>query len=311
MNQFKNRLPLAALAMLSALPLPAFQDTALIKMEVSRVVLYATVREGKARFIGDLAKEHFTVLEDGVPQKILDFSREDVPVAIGLLVDNSQSMMNKRDEVVEAAKAFVRASKPNDDIFVIHFSDNLTYGLPQDVPFTGDHALLGSALDKMHLMGKTALYDAIHEGLEHLKNSRLTKKALIVISDGGDNMSKNKDVDVVREADLSGALFYGIGIYDPMDGDANPGVLRKLGQSTGGEVYFPKDLLEVKGLCETVARDLRNQYMITYAPAERVKGRDYRRIQIRVKDPKGRKLIVRTRTGYYADKAPAESGEKR
>jgi Ca-activated chloride channel homolog len=275
-------------------------NTDTISVDVTRVVLHATVREGKSRFVGDLEKEHFTVLEDGVPQKLLSFSREDEPVAIGLLVDNSQSMMNKRDHVVAAAKAFVRASHPNDEIFVLHFSEQLTYGLPSSTRFTGDRTLLEEALEKMRLEGRTALYDAIQEGLKNLTHSSLSKKALIVISDGGDNMSVHKASDVVREADLSGALFFAIGIYDPMDGDANPGVLRKLAQSTGGEAYFPKDLQEVKGLCETIARDLRSQYALSYAPAQSLSDSKYHRIQVKVKDPKGRKLIVRTRTGYFS-----------
>lgn len=272
-----------------------------IKVDVNRVVLYVTVREGKARFVSDLEQENFTVSEDGVRQKLLSFSRDDVPVAIGLLVDNSQSMMNKRDEVVAAAKAFVAATKPQDEIFVLHFNEQLAFGLPNTVPFTGDREVLGQALDKMKLDGRTALYDAIHVGLKHLGTSKLSKKAIVVLSDGGDNVSTRKANDVIRQADLSGALFYGIGIYDPFDGDANPGVLRKLAENTGGEAYFPKSLEEVKGLCETVARDLRNQYTLSYAPElGSGKPRDYRRVKINVKDPKGRKLIVRSRTGYYS-----------
>lgn len=292
---------LTAFALSAALLAQEAKETAEFSMNVKRVVLYATVREGKARFVGDLEKQNFTVLEDGKPQEILSFNREDVPVAIGLLVDNSQSMLNKRNEVVAAAKALVRASNENDEIFILHFNEQLTYGLPSDVPFTGDAKLLDQALDSMKLDGRTALYDAIHSGLEHLQKSRLTKKALIVLSDGGDNMSARTDKDVVRQADLSGALFYAIGIYDEMDGDANPGVLRKLAQNTGGEAYFPRDLQEVKGLCETIARDLRSQYMMSYAPPEKGAKDDYRRIQVRVKDPQGRKLTVRTRTGYYSE----------
>lgn len=304
-------LPLWAMAFVPWLSAsqPSFaQDTPdhVISMDVKRVVLFATVREGKARFAGDLQRENFTVQEDGKPQKIDSFSRDDVPVAIGLLIDNSQSMLNKREEVVAAAKAFVRASKPNDEIFVLHFNEQLTYGLPKNVPFTGDATLLDQALERAQLDGRTALYDAIHEGLKHLQSSKLTKRALIVISDGGDNMSLHKASEVVKDADLSGALFYGIGIYDPLDGDANPGVLRKLAESTGGEAYFPEGVGAVKSLCETIARDLRSQYMLSYAPQDVEGKKDYRRVQVKVKDPKGRKLIVRTRTGYYA--TPSATG---
>lgn len=276
-------------------------ENSVISMDVKRVILHATVREGKARFVGDLQKDDFEVLENGVRQEIISFSREDLPVATGILVDNSRSMMNKQSEVVAAAKAFVRASNPNDDIFVLHFNERLTYGLPANIPFTSDHALLAEALDRTQLDGRTALYDGIIEALNHLKKSKLTKKALFVISDGGDNVSRHKAEDAIREADVSGALFYAIGIYDEMDGDAKPSVLHSLAQNTGGEAYFPKQVAEVRKLCETIARDLRSQYMISYAPRESsAAGDDYRKIRVRVKDPQGRKLIVRTRTGYYA-----------
>lgn len=283
-------------------------DTGTISVDVTRVVIHATVRESKSGFVSDLEKQHFIVLEDGVPQKLLSFSREDEPIAIGLLVDNSQSMMNKRNHVLAAAKTFVRASKPNDEIFVLHFNEQLTYGLPNTTRFTGDPALLEQALDKMNLDGKTALYDAIHEGLKNLEYSKLSKKVILLISDGGDNMSVHKADDVVREADLSGALFFAIGIYDPMDGDANPGIIRKLAKDTGGEAYFPKEILEVKDLCEGIARDLRNQYAFSYAPPDHESSK-YHRLQVKVKDPKGRKLIVRTRTGYFSKGTRAEDSK--
>jgi len=283
-------------------------DTGTLSVNVTRVVIHATVRESKSGFVSDLEKQHFTVLEDGVPQKLLSFSREDEPIAVGLLVDNSQSMMNKRNQVLVAAKTFVRASKPNDEIFVLHFNEQLTYGLPSSTRFTGDRGLLDAALDKMTLDGRTALYDAIHEGLQNLAHSKLSKKVILLISDGGDNMSVHKANDVVREADLSGALFFAIGIYDPLDGDADPGVIRKLAQATGGEAYFPKEILEVKDLCEGIARDLRNQYALSYAPSEHESSK-YHRLQVKVKDPKGRKLIVRTRTGYFSKGTQSEGSK--
>lgn len=290
----------SAIGVLAAAAWGQAQDSDLIRVDVQRVVLYATVREGKARFVGDLAKDDFRVLDNGKPQEVLSFSKDDVPVAIGILVDNSASMMNKREEVVAAAKAFVRATKPSDELFVLHFNETLQFGLPKGVAFSGDHAELGAALEKMVLDGRTALYDAIHLGLRQLNESKLTKKALVVISDGGDNTSVRKQAEVIRQADLSGALFYGIGIYDPNDGDANPGVIRKLAQNTGGESYFPESAKEVTALCETIARELRSQYMISYAPpAPKVPG-EYRKIELKVKNPAGRKLLVRARTGYFA-----------
>ena len=269
-----------------------------ISVDVTRVVLYATVREEKSGIVGDLAKEQFTVHEDGKPQQILSFSRDDVPVAIGLLVDNSGSMMNKRSQVIEAAKSFLRDTNPLDEIFVLHFNESLTYGLPSNIPFTSDQVLLGEALDRAEQTGRTALYDAIAEGLNRLQRSTLTKKALIVISDGGDNFSRRKDRDVIKQADLTGALFYAIGIYDAMDGDANPKLLREIAKKTGGESFFPGKVTEIREITSTIAHDLRNQYMLAYAPPANSKS-DYRKVEVKVKDTRGRKLIVRTRTGYY------------
>jgi Ca-activated chloride channel family protein len=270
---------------------------------VRRVVLYATVR-GEDGFVADLTADDFTILEDGKQQKILEFQREDVPVAIGLLVDNSRSMLTRRDEVVEAAKTFVRATNPQDEIFVLHFNERLSYGLPRDVPFTADRALLGEALDRMQLDGQTALYAAIAEGLSHLGKSNLTKKALIVISDGGDNVSQIRLDDVVKRADLSGASFYGIGIYDPDDGEADPKTLRNLANRTGGESFFPERLADVRSLCERIALTMRNQYTLSYSPPSVDTKPTYHRIEVKVKDPKNRKLTVRTRTGYYTTPAP-------
>jgi len=266
---------------------------------ITRVVLYATVRQNNGGFVDDLRREDFTILEDGKPQEIDAFLREDVPVAIGLLVDNSQSMMNKRSQVVEAARTFVRAANPQDDIFVLHFNEVILWGLHPDIPFTGDRRLLDDALDRMTVDGRTALYAAIAEGLKHLGKSALTKKALIVLSDGGDNMGPLKMDDVVKLADLSGASFYAIGIYDAMDGDADPKVLRNLANRTGGEAHFPQQVDEVRSLCERIAATLRNQYTLSYSPPSWATGRTYRKIELKVKDPKRRKLTVRTRTGYY------------
>ena len=286
--------------------LPDATPTQAISMNVSRVVLYASVREGKTGFVGDLTKDNFVVKDDGKIQEIKQFSRDDVAIAVGLVIDNSQSMLNKRDEVVAAGKAFVRASNPNDEMFIVHFNDNITFGLPTDRMFSSNQEELNRALDKTSLQGQTALYDAIQTALDHLKKSHLTKRALFVISDGGDNRSASKLKDIVKAADLSGALFYGIGIYDPLDGDANPGAVKRLAQATGGEAFFPKTLEEISGLCESIARDLRNQYTLVYAPPERQNDSAYHRVEVSVKDPQRRKLKVTTRSGYYGSAASSQ-----
>ncbi len=282
-----------------------------ISVDVRRVVLYATVRENKAgSFVGDLKQEHYTVKDNGRVQEIRQFKREDVPVAIGLIIDNSQSMMNKRSQIIAAAKAFIRTSNPQDQMFVVHFNDDIRFALPPKTPFTSDHAALERALERITTEGKTALYDAIHAGLRRLQESKLTKKALVVISDGGDNASRRRFQDVVKAAGISGALLYGIGIYDPMDGDANPGVVRRLASETGGESFFPQKVDEVAGLCESIARDLRNQYMLVYAPGDGPQDASFHKVKVTVKDPKHRRLTVRTRTGYYGPAAERGFWEK-
>jgi Ca-activated chloride channel homolog len=314
--RFASRVIPLALTVLSAFaqtmpPPPPAEDIPTIKMDVQRVVLYVTVREGKTGYVGDLNKNDFTVKDDKKLMEIHEFSRADVPVAVGLVIDNSQSMLNKRAEVVAAAKAFVAASNPQDEMFVIHFNDAITFGLPRNVTFSSDREQLGKAIDNMDLVGQTALYDAVQTALEHLKNSNLTKKALVVISDGGDNRSTAKFDEVVKQADLSGALFYAIAIYDPMDGDAKPGVMRHLANETGGEAFFPKDVGEVTEICESIARNLRNQYMLVYAPPARVNDSAYHRVEVLVKDPQKRKLTVTARSGYYGPEAASSKRTKK
>lgn len=282
-----------------------------IDVDVRRVVLYTTVREVKlAALVGDLKQEDFSIRDNGRFEQIRQFKREDVPVAIGLILDNSQSMMTKRNEVISAAKAFIRTSNPHDEMFVLHFSDDVRLGLPPDLPFTSDHAKLEQALERITAQGRTALYDGILAGLRHLQESKLTKKALVVISDGGDNASLAKFTALTKAAGISGALFYGIGIYDPTDGDANPGVIRRLASETGGTSFFPESVDEVTGLCESIARDLRNQYMLEYAPESEAQDASFHKVEVRVKDPKHRHLIVRTRTGYYGPAAERGFWEK-
>ena len=295
----------AALALI--LPLAQSQDPGAdinISVDVRRVVLYATVRDTKAgTLVGDLQQADFTVKDNGRIQEIREFKREDVPVAVGVIIDNSQSMMYNRKQIISAAQTFIQTSNPQDEMFVVHFNDDVQFGLPPEVPFTSDRAELEHALNRLTTEGKTALYDAIFAGLRHLQKSNLTKKALVVISDGGDNASKKRFQDVTNAAGISGALFYAIGLYDPNDGDANPGNLRRLAGETGGVSFFPQKVEEVARLCESIARDLRNQYMLVYAPVEQPEDASFHKVQVTVKDPKHRRLTVRTRTGYYGPAA--------
>jgi VWFA-related protein len=306
----------AALALVTLVPFAQSQSQdpagdVNISVDVRRVVLYATVRDTKSQtLVGDLKQEDFAVRDNGRIQEIRDFKREDVPVAVGLIIDNSQSMMYNRDKIISAAKTFIQTSNPLDEMFVVHFNDDVQFAMPSDVPFSSDRAVLEHALNRLRTEGKTALYDAIFDGLRHLQKSNLTKKALVVISDGGDNASKHQFKDVTDAAGVSGALFYAIGLYDPNDGDAKPGNLRRLASETGGASFFPQKVDEVARLCESIARDLRNQYMLVYAPVEQPDDASFHKVQVSVKDPKRRRLTVRTRTGYYGPAAARELLEK-
>ena len=215
--------------------------SAIISVDVDLVVLHATVRDRKGGFVSGLRKENFRVFEDGVPQEIRVFQHEDVPVAVGLIVDNSGSMGRKRKDVTAAALAFVRSSNPQDEMFVVNFNERISFGLPDTELFSASAAELERALNGVPANGKTALYDAIEAGLAHLKKATLDKKVLIVISDGGDNASHHTLGQVLESAGRSDAIIYTIGLFDEYDEDRNPGVLKKIARATGGEAFLPTE----------------------------------------------------------------------
>jgi VWFA-related protein len=210
----------------------------------------------------------------------------------------------KRPEVIAAAMAFARSSNPQDQMFVVNFNEHVSFGLPDNMPFTDQAAQLESALSRFKTTGETALYDALAVALDHLKKGNRDKKVLIVLSDGGDNASKYKLGQILVMAGKSDAIIYTIGIYTEEDPDKNPNALRQLSRATGGEAFFPQSVPEVVPLCERIARDIRNQYTIAYAPANRTQDGAYRVIQVRAMASGHRRLFVRTRAGYYAPLKP-------
>ena len=250
------------------------------------------------RLFPDLSKNDFQVYEDHVLQSIKHFSHEDIPVTVGLVIDNSGSMGPKRADVIDAALSFARSSNPRDQMFVVNFNEHVTYGLPAEIPFSDRQDLLQRALTAIHTIGETALYDAIASSLDHLKQGKCDKKILIVISDGGDNASKHSLAQVIAMAKASDAIIYTIGIFDEQDGDQNPGVLKRFAKETGGEAYFPESSKEIASICEGIARDIRNQYTLAYVPTNQKLDGGYRTIDVRVFAPKRGHLSVRTRTGY-------------
>ena len=311
-SQFSSRVSglLVLIALLIALsnwsgaqepsPLTGGSDEYSIKVNVDMVVLRATAQDHKNILVSGLNQDDFQVYEDGVRQPIKYFSHEDIPVTVGLVVDNSGSMKPKRHDVIAAAFAFARSSNPQDQMFVVNFNEKVSFGLPGDVAFTDQAAQLQVALSSVAADGETALYDAVAIALEHLKKGTRDKKVLIVISDGGDNASKHKLTEIMTLIGQPDATVYTIGIFDAQDGDRNPGVLKRLAKDTGGEAFLPESLTDVTPICERIAHDIRNQYTIAYVPTNRNRDGSYRAIKVQA-GARGRgRLLVRTRTGYFA-----------
>jgi len=271
-----------------------------IGVSVETVILNATVRDGKGKIVSGLVKEDFQVYEDGIPQPIDCFSREDIPVTVGLVIDNSGTMGTKRPEVIASALVFARSSNPEDQMFVVHFNENVSFGLPADMPFTDNVAQLEIALSGITAEGMTALYDAVAAALDHLKKGNRDKKVLIVISDGEDNASKKKLDQILAMAGQSDAIIYTIGIFDVNNPDRNLRALRQLAKATGGEAFSPASAKSVDPICRRIADDIRNQYSISYQPKNTKQDGSFRAIQVTAKAQDGRRLLVRTRAGYYA-----------
>lgn len=291
-------------------PVGSHQDPGYrLSVDVNLVVLHATVRDRHGRFAAELHEQDFAVYEDGVPQHIRLFQHEDIPVAVGLVVDHSGSMGPKLREVTAAARSFVQFSNPQDQMFVVNFNETVTMGLPETTRFSNDSAALGGAIWGAPALGETALYDALVKALARLQEGQWDKKVLLVISDGGDNASAHRLTQVTNLAGRSSAVIYTIGLFDEGDLDRNPRVLHRLAEATGGEAFFPRQLGEVTDICERIAREIRHQYTIGYVPAATARVGAYRTIRV-VAHAAGRgRLSVRTRTGYIAGgEAPGKHG---
>jgi len=289
-------------------PPPRPEDpNAKIKMTVGLVVLRATTENHKGVLVSGLTKDNFQIFEDGVGQRIEMFSHEDIPVTVGLVIDGSGSMRPKHNDVVVAGQAFVKSSNPNDEMFEVNFNESVSFGLPEETPFTNLVTPLQLAIQRSPISGKTALYDAISAALDRLKSGTRDKRVLVVISDGGDNASKHTLKDVMTQAIESNAVIYTIGLFDESDQEKNPGVLKQLAHATGGEMYLPSTIAEVIPICAQIARDIRNQYTIAYIPTNAAADGKYRAIQVKVKFPGSERLVVRTRAGYYAPGGPPKT----
>src|SRR3984957_17739879 len=281
--------------------------TFVIRKDVDEVVLHATVVDDRQRIVTDLDKNAFTIMEDGKPQTIISFHHEDIPVAMGIVIDNSGSMREKRAKVNQAALNLVRSSNPQDEVFVVNFNDE--YYLDQD--FTNDLLKLKEALEKIDAKGGTALFEAVVASAEHLKrNARLEKKVLFVVTDGEDNASQESLEQAVKHLqEENGRAVCGMGVVgDEEHPKRAKRALETIAQRTGGLAFFPKTLDEVDAISRQVAHDIRNQYTIGYKPTNPRSNGGFRQIRVEAKDKGHKKLMVRTKSGYYAGTQAAAAG---
>lgn len=282
-----------------AAPLAA-QDPAptVFRSDSRLVVLHATVLDAGGHLITNLPQTAFHVLENGVEQDIKLFRREDAPVSIGLIIDDSGSMINKRDRVAAAALALVEASHPDDEAFVIHFNEKAYL----DLDFTHDRAQLRDGLNHFDTRGTTAMREAVRLAIEHLERKAAEdKKVLIVITDGEDNTSTISRDQTIRMAQQSGVLIYAVGILNEIDDEQTRRAQRELDTltaATGGQSYYLKDVSEAGQTALDIAHKIRNQYTLAYTPSNQTLDGMFRRILVKASGPSP--MTVLTRSGYWA-----------
>lgn len=271
-----------------------------ISKDVGLVLLPTVVLDKSGHFVTDLNEQNFSVFENNVRQKLAIFQREDIPITVGLVIDSSGSIHDKRDSVNIAALTFAKASNRPDEVFVVNFSDEFYLDLEKD--FTNDINELRRALEQANPGGNTALYDAIIGSLDHLKKGTREKKVLIVITDGEDMASRKSLGQTILEVQKSDAMIYTVGILDEENkrsaGKAE-NALKQIANASGGIAFFPRPA-EVEGVCKKIAGDIRNQYVVGYYPENKARDGSYRVVKVAVKAKGLGKLGVRHRPGYYA-----------
>ncbi len=287
---------LAALLSL-ALPLSAQQDAVFkLNVNVDLVELHVSVVDEKDRTVGGLQKENFRILEDQVSQPIEVFKHEDIPVSLGLVIDNSRSIEPRKQRLDAAALAFVRKSNPDDESFIVHFDFDAR--LAQD--FTRDEAQLEQVLASVKPFGQTALYDALFLALDQMEKAQHTKKALLLITDGLDNSSKHTLAEALEKTKHTRVAVYPVGLLSAGEGEKAEQDLIKIAEASGGKAYFPENVDEARSMMERIARDLREQYTLAYRGTSDRDGK-WRSVRVEVTTPPGfPKVTANYRHGYYA-----------
>jgi len=283
------------------------QGVFVFKKDVDEVMLHASVIDDKQHIVTNLDRTAFTVYEDGKPQNIISFHHVDIPVAMGIVIDNSGSMREKRAKVNQAALNLVRSSNPKDEVFIVNFNDEQY--LDQD--FTNNLLKMKEALEKIDARGGTALYDAVVASADHLRQAaRLEKKVIFVVTDGEDNASSETLEQTVKHlSQENGASVYAIGILgDEEHPKRAKKALQIICERTGGIAFFPKTLDEVDAISRTIANDIRNQYAIGYKPTNPKGSGGFRQVRVEARAKGHSKLMVRTKSGYYANTQTASTG---
>jgi VWFA-related protein len=281
------------------------QPDFVIRSDVRLVLLDVSVKSSDGSFITGLSKNDFHVDENGTPQDITVFANNDVPVTVGLLVDNSRSMAPKRGEVLNAATAFIGASNSKDEIFVLNFNETVKRGLPDDILFSDSLLQLRAAIARDVPQGRTALNDAVIEGLKQLDLGKRDKKTLILISDGGDTCSQHTAKEMLQAVEGSVATIYTIGLFDDKDPDRNPALLKRLAKTTGGMAYFPQTPEELITACKGIAEDIRTRYTVGYHPTA-ANGGLLRKVRVHVAAAGRPHMTARTRGSYLYNAAAGE-----
>jgi len=274
------------------------QEATIFRTDSRLVVLHASAEDKDGRLVMDLPQSAFQVYENGVRQEIKSFRKEDVPVSLGLIIDNSASMRDKRARVAAATIALVQSSNPEDEVFIVTFDDTPSLA----VDFTNDVAALKKGLARIDSRGGTAMRDALRTAIEHLKGrNKKEKKVLVVVTDGNDNSSMEPLDTVIRAAQQNEVLVYAVGLLTdemPREAEKARRALDALARATGGQTYYPKDVSEIDHIAPQIASEIRNQYIVTYSPTNQELDGSFRQIRLLVDSP--RVDSVRTRSGYYA-----------
>jgi Ca-activated chloride channel family protein len=304
----------ALLAFFSACAIAAFaqsdpQTTTAFRADTTLVLVPVSVTDPSNRYVLGLEKQDFHLFEDDVPQTITHFSSEDAPLSIGLLVDTSGSMGAKLDTSRRAVIEFLKTLNASDEAFLVEFSDQAELA----VSLTSDSRAIQNKLTSVTSGGLTAMLDAVHTGLQEMKRAKNPRKALLIISDGGDNNSRYTATqigDLVREADVQ---IYAMGVFEPVLSFglttaglttaemSGPKLLSEIAEQTGGRALAATNLRELPGIAERIGIELRNQYVLAYSPSNKNRDGKYRKVQVKLDQPKALPALkARWRLGYYA-----------